>query len=162
MSCSIIQGIYCLMKTTPWEYSIARIIWPSLIHMPRIICTIILDTTLRHWLLHWHPNFAVLILFQIYVKIFTLTWLIPSHHEFFIGLRFILWGHWLPLFWTLCNPPHGFNARVVLSLALLYAVNLRVNSGAKAAFTTNRRVNCVSVYGRLAFLTSNSGGQAAT
>ena len=28
--------------------------------------------------------------------------------EYFIGPGSILWGHWLPLFWTLCDRPYGF------------------------------------------------------
>ena len=30
---------------------------------------------------------------------------------FFFGLRSILWGYWLPLFWTSCDPLHGFQSQ---------------------------------------------------
>ena len=31
--------------------------------------------------------------------------------KFFVGPKFILWGDWLPLFWTLCDPSHGFQSQ---------------------------------------------------
>ena len=79
----------------------------------------------------------------------TPPWLIwlhhdQSHHEFFIGPRFILRDHWLPLFWTLCDPLHGFRRQdgsFACTLTCFHAVDLRVTSGA-TPFSTNRSVNC--------------------
>ena len=67
----------------------------------------------------------------------------------FLGPRSILWGHWLPLFWTSCNPPHGFQSwggSFTCILTCLRVVNLRVTSGDKPAFSTNRGVHFTSVY----------------
>ena len=66
--------------------------------------------------------------------------------KFSLDPRFILWGHWLPLFWTLCDPSHEFHSQggsLTCTLTWLHAVNLRVQSGATPAFSTNRSVNCV-------------------
>ena len=52
-----------------------------------------------------------------------------------------LWGHWLPLFWTLCDPPHGFQSQggsFTCTPTCLHVVNLRVMSGATPAFSTSR------------------------
>ena len=58
----------------------------------------------------------------------------------FVGPRYILWGHWLPLFWTSCDPLHGFQSQdgsLTCSLTCLHVVNLRVMSGATPVFSTN-------------------------
>ena len=67
----------------------------------------------------------------------------------FVGPRSILWGHCLPLFWTSCDPPHGFQSQggsLTCTITCLCVVNLRVTSGATPAFSTNRGVHCISVY----------------
>ena len=74
---------------------------------------------------------------------------IPIFLNYFVRLRSILWSHWLPLFWTSCDPPHGFQSQggsLTCTLTRLPAVNLRVMSGATPAFSTNRGVHCTSVY----------------
>ena len=66
----------------------------------------------------------------------------------FVGPGSILWCHWLPLFWTLCDPPHGFQSQggsLICTLTCLHVMNLRVTSGATPAFSTNRGVHCVSL-----------------
>ena len=63
--------------------------------------------------------------------------------NFFVGLRSILWGHWLPLFWTSCDPPHGFqnqDGSLTCTLTCLHTVKLRAMAGATPAFSTNRCV----------------------
>ena len=45
-------------------------------------------------------------------------------------------GLCLPLFWTLCDPPHGFQSQGG-SLICLHVMNLRVTSGATPDFSTN-------------------------
>ena len=67
---------------------------------------------------------------------------------FFVGPRSILWGHWLPLCWTLCHPSHGFQSQdgsFPCTLTCLRVVNLRATSGATPAFSTSRGVHCISV-----------------
>ena len=57
-------------------------------------------------------------------------------------------GPLIALFWTLRDPPHGFQSQggsLACTLTCLYAVNLRVTSGATAAFSTNRGVHCISM-----------------
>ena len=70
------------------------------------------------------------------------------HHEIFVGLQFILWGHWLFLFWTLYDPSHGFQSQggsLTCTLTCLHAVNLRVTSQwPTPAFSTNKSVNCMT------------------
>ena len=59
----------------------------------------------------------------------------------FVGPRSILWSHWLPLFWTSCDPPNGFQSQggsLARILTCLHVVNLSVTSGATPAFSTNR------------------------
>ena len=61
----------------------------------------------------------------------------------------ILRGHWLPLFWTSCDPPHGFQSQggsLTYTLTCLCVVNLRVMSGTIPASSTNRGVHCISMY----------------
>ena len=63
--------------------------------------------------------------------------------------RSILWGHWLPLVWPLCNPPHRFQSQsgsLTCTCTCMHMVNLRVMSGATCAFSTNRGVHCISMY----------------
>ena len=58
--------------------------------------------------------------------------------KIFVGPRSILWGHWLPLFWTSCDPPYGFQSQgssLASTLTCLHVVNLRVTSGATPAFS---------------------------
>ena len=65
------------------------------------------------------------------------------------GPKFILWGHWLPLFWTSCDLPYGFQSQsgsLACTLTCLCMVNLRAMSGTTSAFSTNRGVHCISVY----------------
>ena len=55
----------------------------------------------------------------------------------------------LPLFWTSCDPPHGFQSQgdsLTCILTCLHALNPRVTSGATPAFFTNRGVHCIGVY----------------
>ena len=55
--------------------------------------------------------------------------------KFFVGPRYIFWGHWLPL-WA--SP--GFQSQggsFTYTLACLHVVNLRAMSGAAPAFSTN-------------------------
>ena len=54
----------------------------------------------------------------------------------------------LPLFCTLCDPPHGFQSQggsLACTLTCLCMVNLRVMSGTKPNFSTNRGVHCTSM-----------------
>ena len=58
-------------------------------------------------------------------------------------------GQLLPIFWTSCDPPHGFQSQggsLACTFTCLHAVNLRVMFGATPAFSTNRGVHCISVY----------------
>ena len=67
----------------------------------------------------------------------------------FCWIKVHFWGHWLSLFWTLCNPPHGFQSQggsVTCTLTCLHMLNVRATSGATSAFSTNRGVYCISVY----------------
>ena len=69
--------------------------------------------------------------------------------KIFVEPRSNLWGHWLTLFWTSCDPPHGFQSQggsLTCTLTCLHVVSLRVMSGATPAFSTNRSVHCTSVY----------------
>ena len=90
------------------------------------------------------------------------TWLYFFFFKFFFGPRFILWSHWLLLFWTLRVLPHGFQIQsgyLTCTLSCLHAVILKVTSGATPAFSTNRGVHCISVYTAwLARLLSHSSG----
>ena len=64
----------------------------------------------------------------------------------FVGPRSILWCHWLLLFWTLYDPPHGFQSQGGCTLTCLHMVNLRVMSGVTSGFLTNKGVHWISVY----------------
>ena len=149
--------LYLIWKD--FEYSVAQIIWPSIIHMSRIICTVILDTTLHHWwpMLNWpfnsYPDFMQSYLiqtftqilfspnFQIYVKIFTPTpTMIPPWIFHWTKVHFV--GPLIApiLDFVFCiTLPMGFKARVVLTCTVtcLYAVNPRVKSGVIPTFSTN-------------------------
>ena len=71
------------------------------------------------------------------------------YFKFFVGPRSILGATHCPLFWTLCDPHHGFQGQggfLACTLTCLHAVNLRVTSGATSAFSTHRGVHCISMY----------------
>ena len=77
---------------------------------------------------------------------------------FFVGPRSILWGHWLSLFWTSCDPPHGFQSQggyLTCIFTYLCTVNLSVMSGTTPVFSTNRGCTlCKCVYSRPTFWSS--------
>ena len=80
----------------------------------------------------------------------------------FVGPISFLCGHWLPLFWTSCDPPIGFQKQdgsLACMLTCLHVLNLRVMSGATPAFFTNRGVHCISMY-TAGLPHASSGGQA--
>ena len=68
---------------------------------------------------------------------------------FLFGPRFILWSHWLFLFWTSCVLPRGFQIQsgyLACTLSCLRAVNLKVTTVVTPAFSTNMGVHWISVY----------------
>ena len=163
------------------RYSIARIIWPSLIRTPRIICTVISDTTLPSWqpmlnypfnsypdfmqscliqtftqiALHWqpmlncpfnsNPDFVVLYnFFSVQFCTFMLKFHPNMTHltlpwptiKFSLDQGLFCGATDCPCF-RLCDPPHGFQSQSG-SVTCLYAVNLRVKSGAMVSTWTGK------------------------
>ena len=56
-------------------------------------------------------------------------------------------GPLIALFWTLCDPPHGFQSQggsLACTLTFIHMVNLMVMSGVASAFSTNRGVHCIA------------------
>ena len=146
------------------SYSTSRIIWPSLIRTSRIIRAIVLYT--RHWpsMLNCSFNSHAQLISTNFPRIFSAnypgytvplprcgTGHLQKHNfflKYFVGSRSILWSHWLPLFWTLCDPSHGFQSQggsLACMLTFLCMVKLRVTSCATPAFSTNRGVHCISM-----------------
>ena len=80
-----------------------------IIRLNSLYCFPIVDFWQKKFPLHFYFIFSLFIyLFYIYSTY--LVFLICFHFflKNLVGPRSILWSHWLPLFWTSSDPPHGF------------------------------------------------------
>ena len=80
-----------------------------------------------------------------YASIMQLLWeaLATLRKRIFVQPGFILWCHWLPLYWT---NPMGFKTRLVTWSLAYPCVEPKDHAWCYTCLSTNRGVHCLSVY----------------